>query len=215
MAALADFHDAFIIKSRGGMDAMGIQWPPLKKSTIAQRAVGPGDISSSSIIQERMKIVEQKYKKLVPIFMTAYPENRARRLARAAAERAATEATQRTKIEALGYRQVEMLRDTGRLLNSIQPGVLGANGDYSGGEDQQFDLSTGRIVIGSNVIYANAHQDGVPERNLPARPFFPVYDGQIPNEWWEDWLAGGEDALRIGFENMLIEDPRAQEMTLI
>lgn len=33
------------------------------------------------------------------------------------------------------------------------------------------EVSTDSLMIGSNVLYARAHQLGYPKRNLPARPF--------------------------------------------
>jgi len=39
------------------------------------------------------------------------------------------------------------------------------------------------VIIGSDRPYAAAHQFGVPERNLPARPYLPFYkDGQLTPE---------------------------------
>lgn len=82
----------------------------------------------------------------------------------------------------------QILRDTGRLMNSIS-----------------YKATSKQVSIFTNVEYAGAHQSGIPWRNLPARPFIgispadneaivEILQGYIQaNEtlsWWERLVAG-------------------------
>lgn len=73
-----------------------------------------------------------------------------------------------TKKRTGGTGQAEILRNTGRLLRSITPGVDGV----ARGPDQVVQTLPGSVVVGTNVPYAAAHQTGT--RTTPARPFLPV-----------------------------------------
>src|SRR5687767_7142153 len=48
-ALLSEVEQAFIAKSRGQTGSDGIQWPPLKRETIAQRRIGAGDLAAIGI----------------------------------------------------------------------------------------------------------------------------------------------------------------------
>lgn len=78
-----------------------------------------------------------------------------------------------TNVEVYGGRQVDILRDTTRLFRSLTPGV---DDRPSGAPDQVFETPPGSVIVGSNVPYAEAHQNGNAAKNLPARPFLPVGD---------------------------------------
>jgi phage virion morphogenesis protein len=54
-----------------------------------------------------------------------------------------------------GTGSIQILRDTDRLMNSI---------DYRAGAET--------VTVFSNVIYSGVHQYGWPKKNIPARPFF-------------------------------------------
>jgi hypothetical protein len=111
-------------------------------------------------------------------------------------------------LEVYGHRQVEILRDTGVLLNSLSPGTLttGPQPSYQkpdgdGGQEQVFDLFDAGVIVGTSVAYAAAHQDGIPGR-LVARPFLPV--GAVPQVWlqrWQDKTAAAiASAAKLFFE---------------
>ncbi len=51
-------------------------------------------------------------------------------------------------------------------------------------------------TVSNPTIYAAAHQFGFPERNLPARPFFPVVDGKLTPAAEELIARAGERALK-------------------
>lgn len=82
----------------------------------------------------------------------------------------------------------QILRDTGRLMNSISYKVTGES-----------------VTVFTNVIYSGTHQVGNPRRNIPARPFIgynrddndavlQVLNGYLqanqPLSWWQRLVAG-------------------------
>lgn len=70
--------------------------------------------------------------------------------------------------------RVEILRDTGRLLRSLTPGV---DAPGPGGEVR---TPPGRVIVASNVPYAGYHHRGT--RRIPSRPLWPL-DGRLPAGW--------------------------------
>ena len=88
----------------------------------------------------------------------------------------------KTKWDVLGTRTVDILRDTGLLFNSLQPGILSeqTNGSasYSPTTNQIADFRPGRLVCGTSVSYAKYHQNG---KRTP-RLFWPQ---ELPPAWIE------------------------------
>lgn len=70
-----------------------------------------------------------------------------------------------TKWAPLKVRNGKPLEDTGRLKNSFTT---------------QIDPTRGRIEVGTNVEYANIHQEGT--KNVPARPMLPA-ENELPDRW--------------------------------
>ena len=218
-AVLSSVKDAYVVKAGGGTDAMGIKWPPLKPATIANRRVGPRDVKRSAIIKEREKVRKRELAsikrefakqegKLFERFLVSLDAKEARKRARQIASARATRETGLTKVQALGARAVEILRDTGVLLNSLSPGRLGGEGAATtyakpggdGGQDQFLGVFPGELVVGTNVAYAATHQFGDASRNIPRRQFLPDNEGQVPEIWWEDWLDVAVRSLEKGTE---------------
>ena len=148
--ALSDVKTAFVAKARGGTDEMGIKWPSLSPATIANRRVGAKDKRENVDIAEREKIRKRETAKALKRFRLSLPEDEAQRRARIVGGLKATRQTGKLKVDALGGRNVEILRDTGVLFNSLSPGQLvrggGGNLTYSkptreGGDEQTFELS--------------------------------------------------------------------------
>lgn len=194
VAVLADIRDAFIVKSRRGTDAMGIQWPELSPKTIANRRIGPGDLDDPAIksfVNTRKAIEKQLYARFQVSMNDADAKARAKQVAPGMAYRALGT----TKVQLLGHRLVEILRDTGRLFNSLMPSEAGFGG-IIGQDENEFEIQNGTISVGTNVVYAGTHQYGRPERNIPARPFFPPDAEMIPESWWDNWIDAGEHALQ-------------------
>ena len=185
-AALTDIKESFIMKARGGTDAMGIQWPPLSPRTIANRRVGP---RASAEARLRKRIQKAETQRAYARLRHSLPEGEARRRAAIAGGVRATNIMGRTKVEVLGGREVEILRDTGILLNSLSPGEL-IEGRYAepsieGGSQQKFEVNPGEVAVGTNVLYASTHQDGW--KHIPRRQFLPDEDNPVPQSWWDRW----------------------------
>lgn len=60
----------------------------------------------------------------------------------------------------------------------------------------QVNASSRESSVTTDRVYAAAHQFGVPDRNLPARPFFPFLQGRITNAASERIKAVAEDKLK-------------------
>ena len=170
---LANVREAYITKARGGTDEMGITWPPLAPSTIANRKVGPRDLkpgkgavsqAMADAIKERQKIVKREEKKAFKRLIISMSAEQAKARARQIASAKATWITGKTKIETLGARNVEILRDTDALFLSLSPGVLTPDGYEKpfgeGGEAQIFEINEGVVIVGTNDKKASTHQNG-------------------------------------------------------
>ena len=196
-AALSDIKDAYITKADGGTDEMGIKWPPLKPATIAARRVGPRDLEQAAI-RTRETIRKRETSRALRRFqLSGLSDGEARRRAAIVGGLAATRQTGRTKVQTLGNRQVEILRDRGLLFNSLSPGEFTGT-DYQkptgeGGENQIFEMRPGEIVVGTNDVKASTHQHG--RGNIPARPFLPSDEYPVPDVWWSRWLGVAIGAL--------------------
>ena len=209
-AALSSIKDAFIIKSRGGTDEMGIKWPPLSPATIAARKVSREEEKSSPDIKDRQAVARREEKKRMRTLPPGMNPKEARAIARRYGQIKATRETGRKKIEVLGFRQVNILRDTGKMFNSLQPGRLNGS-SYSpptdeGGENQIFEATPGLVTVGTRDVKFPTHNFGRPAmkdkngRTLPAIPrrqVFPDSNAEIPSQWWEAWAAVGNRYLEM------------------
>lgn len=204
LAFLANIKDAYITKARGGTDELGIQWKPLKPETIANRRVGPGDTRrgapNADAIRERQRIERREYRRLLTRFLATMPRAEAERRARQAAAQIATRQTGKTKKETLGGRNVEMLRDTGVLLNSLTPADRNGS-SYTSPPEQIMEVRPGSVTVGTNVLYARTHQEGDDTRGIPARPFLPRDGDQLPQTWVDDM----NDAAKVALEETISE----------
>lgn len=177
----------FVVKMRGGTGEVGGRWEKLKPESIARRKVGP-EARKQINIAEREALEKQIYNDTYKRLIHNMGESQARARARQIASAKATRALGQTKAQLLGSRQVEILRDTGHLLNSLSPGIL-RNGIYikptkPGGDQQDFVVVPGKAIVGSGLIYAGTHQRGQKLNNVPARPFFPNDEFKTPESWW-------------------------------
>lgn len=204
LAALSDVKDAFVIKAKGGTDELGIKWKPLAPSTIANRRVGPRDRKDPAIAL-REKIRKRETKKALARYRLSLPEEEAQRRSKIVGGIKATQLTGKTKIQTLGSRDVEILRDTGVLLNSLSPGRWTQSGytkpTTEGGDEQIFEIEPGEVIVGTNVEYASVHQNG--SANIPARPFLP--EKEIPTIWWNRWIKVANKALSVALRRLISE----------
>lgn len=223
-SALSSIQDDFITKARGGVGADGVQWPPLSPKTLAySRRFGPGEKAKLKkaaglgrghskgpggkpglLNAAQLKRWRQVYGTRLARFLLSMPAGEAK--ARAAQIAWATVKAEgaKTMLEVFGKRQVDILRDTGVLFNSLSPGELGGSGTAityippsgDGSENQLFQPIANGVIVGTTVAYAESHQNGDPSRNVPARPFLPT--GDVPEVWEERWIENANDALAVG-----------------
>ena len=204
-AALSDIKDAYLAKAAGGRDEMGIKWPPLDPKTIANRRVGARDLRNAEV-KRYTTIRKRETRKAMGRFMASGLDDReAMRRARFVGTIKANKEVGKTKVEILGSRRVEILRDIGRLLTSLSPGILSGSGNltrYSppngdGGEKQIFETLPGQLIVGTNVIYASTHQHGDQSRNIPQRKILPDDTTPVPTVWWDRWLRIANQSLAL------------------
>ena len=217
LAALANIKRAFVVKARGGTDDCGLSWPPLKKSTIAYSRRHPG-VPKSSIRanfapswsltkkqRERWWALYRSFLGKAPMG-AAYHAKGAQRGSGWAAARAwqvLKAEGARTLMMRFGDTQVEILRDTGLLLNSLSPGIdpESASSNPPLIENQVFRVGDGEVIIGTNRKWAGLHHTGgsrTPQRRLWANP------SQWPNSWWEPIVEQG----RAGLIDILLAELR-------
>lgn len=183
---LSEVQRAFLTKSRGGVGSDGIQWPPLKPETIARRRTGPGELKElgirktglrPSLSPDQDRRWRQVYARTLRAGLLYLSAGEAKSRAAAVAWATVKAEGAQTKLQLLGGRKVDMLRDTGLLFRSLSPGV---DDRPSGADGQVFDTPPGRVIVGSNV--KPWHHQGDPAKNLPARPLWPL-DGSLPEKW--------------------------------
>lgn len=232
-AALSDIHADFVRKSGGAQGEDGVTWTPLKPATIARRRLGPKD-KQLPHIAERLKAekeavkeakkrfiaaAKQRYKTLVARLSLSLPADEARKRAseQIAAEQKAADFLLRGQIalakqtgqrrqDVLSQRQVDILRDTGVLLNSLSPGEMSGDGpgviyqppSGPGGDQQAFGLFDSGVIVGTTVAYAKTHQEG--KGQVPARPFLPTQG--VPQVWLDRWAAVAQLAIEAGAKEL-------------
>jgi hypothetical protein len=187
VALLSKVQQAFVVKSRGGTGDDGIKWPPMKPASIAQRRTTAGERKQLGITGKRVRGLltpaeDKRWRQIFAqrkwLFVTKFGMGD-----REASERAAQIAWAvlkssgaKTKLAVLGGRQVDMCRDTSRYFRSLSPGV---EDRPSGEAEQVFQVSPGRVIVGTNVPYAG--------RQHKLRPLWPA-GGQLPAAWWKHLL---------------------------
>ena len=180
LQALSLIKTAFIVKSRGGTDEAGIRWKPLDPRYVAygrghpgRPRGGPRPTLNADQDRQWRAVYAGVSRSLVNKGMDA-KEAGGRAAAAAWIHAKANGAT--TLLEMYGNAPVEILRDTGLLLNTLSPG--------SGSADQILRPEPGKVTVGSDLKKAGRlHKD---------RPLWP--DGDLPASWWQrlsDTLGDG------------------------
>lgn len=195
-AVLGTIQLAFIAKSRGGTDESGLKWAPLKRETIAQRRIGPGTAKAQGLggKRERGLLTPTQNKRWKAIYgsrvgplMLQLGPAAGRAMAAKIAWSILKKEGAKTRLEVLGNRQVEILRDTGVLFNSLSPGV---ESTPSSAEGQVFRLGRGGVVVGTNVPYAAPQH--ARRRLWPEPANFPA-----------SWMTGWANVLARGIAQVL------------
>lgn len=186
LAVLGRIKRAFVVKARGGTDEAGDSWQPLSPKTIAYsktRQRGRGGRTKTEKKRDRYpsQALTQKQQDR---WWEVYRRNLARfrgdkRHAAAAAWLVLKGEGATTLLQKYGGRKVEILRDTGLLLNSLSPGY--------GGPEQVFRVEPGAVTVGTNRKGARGHHEGIPGR-LPQRRLWPE-PSKWPESWWRDILT--------------------------
>lgn len=189
----------FAKKASGQTGEDGITWPKLKRSTIAQRRTTAGERKSLGIGGKRVRglLTPKQDKRWRAIFAQRKAMFQAKfglgdkessaRAAQIAWTILKAEGA-KTKLDVLGGRYVEILRDTGELFRSFSPGV---DDQPSGADGQIFRTLPDRVMVGTNK--KTWHHSGIPGK-LPARPFWRP-DGSLPDAWWQIILGLGVSGL--------------------
>ena len=192
MVALGRIKTAFIAKARGGTDEAGDSWAPLKPSTIAysvNRGRGRGgrtkaekkrDAFPSQALNAKQ---QDKWWEVYRRQLAIYKGDKGHAAAVAWVVLKASGA--KTLLEKYGTRKVEILRDTGLLLNSLSPGVASPHA--------VFRIESGAVIVGTNRKGAAYHHLGVPGR-LPMRRLWPSPQ-RWPATWWADILSAMKQGL--------------------
>ncbi len=225
VAFLSKIKQAFIVKSRGGTDEAGIKWPPLTKAYVAyQRRFGKGEKSALKkaarlgransrapggkdglLTAAQERLWWQIYRRNLAWLAAREPLAEAKGHAAAIAWNELKKQGAKTKLEVFGNRQVEILRDTGILFNSLSPGELresGPDATYSppggeGGGEQIVRDGPGHLIVGTNVAYAAAHHHAKTPNRL--RRLWPD-GGSIPAAWMDDFAKKAAGGLRKAVE---------------
>ena len=189
--------DANAAKPIGGAaPEVDLKWPPLKPATIAGRRSGRGErpaLRRQALTPAQNRDWQSKYRSIYKFLVERrhQPKSVAKRVAERSSWLSIKGSTGGlTAVDVYGSRQVEILRDTGVLGNSLSVGTIDATGNYTraggdGAQHQVFETRPREILIGTNVEYAIYHHYGT--SRMPARRLWPEPD-EWPSVWWEDCL---------------------------
>lgn len=195
LAILGRIRQSFVVKARGGTDDAGDSWKPLSPKTIAysrtrQRGRGGRTKAEKSRSNRPSQALTSKQQDR---WWEVYRRQLAIRKgnkghAAAVAWLVLKREGAQTLVDKYGNRQVEILRDTGLLLNSLSPGTTSS--------DQVFRVGHGEVVVGTNRKGARSHHRGVPGR-LPQRRLWPD-----PRWWPASWYNDVLDQIRQGLVDL-------------
>jgi hypothetical protein len=188
LALLGRIRTAFIVKARGGTDDAGDKWPPLSPTTIAYRRRHPGVPRQSIRAAHRPSwmLTSKQNRRWWGLYRhgLAMFEGDKGQAARRAWFILKSEGAE-TLIGRYGNANVEILRDTGLLLNSLSPGVEKVSRhNIRSRHHQVFNIGPGEVIVGTNRKGALAHHKGIPGR-LPQRRLWPD-PAKWPSSWWLD-----------------------------
>lgn len=205
---------AFIVKSRGGIDEAGISWPKLTKAYLAygrrfgrgeqaaiKKAAGLGKANRFApggdkglLTAAQLKRWRQVYAQNLAWLSAREGEGEAKGHAAAIAWATLKREGAKTKLDVYGNREVEILRDTGVLFNSLSPGELvtsGPDAHLPGKENQIITINPGELIVGTSVAYAAA--------NHKRRPLWPE-PGQIPGSWLRQFTETAAKGVAVAIE---------------
>jgi hypothetical protein len=201
LAALSDIKLDFIRKSQGETGQDGVKWKPLSPKTLAYgrrapkgKGFAPGG-KDGLLTSDQLKRWNQVFGTRLARLAMSMPIGQAKATAAKIAWAVVKEEGGRTKIEAYASRPHEILKDTAELLNSLSPGQIGDDGvnlTAAKVQSQVFEVSPGRVIVGTNVHYAAVHQYGSAKQGIPARPFIPE---DVPEQWTNGWMEDAKPSI--------------------
>lgn len=214
VAFFSKIKEAFVVKARGGTDEAGLSWPRLKAETLAYtrrgviRKATKQQVKAGRLKFDSLRAYNVAYRRELARLSMSLPREEARRRAKNIAVYESQQrtggqtkiATARTLNPGVDY---EILRDTGVLLNSINPGTI-AGDSYTPKPGQIATLSHGELLVGTNVAYAATHHYGRADKGIPARPLWPEAN-QVPQSWRNDF----NDAMQRGVAKAIEISARA------
>jgi len=203
LAALGFIHKAFITKARGGTDEAGDRWTPLSPKTIAYsktRKRGEGGRTKtekarpSRPSQALTKMQRERWWEVYRRALAKYRGDKAHAAATAWFVLKKQGAT--TLFEKYSGRQIDILRDTGLLLNSLSPGTKV--------EEQIFQIGQGEVIVGTNRKGCSTHHEG--KGHVPQRRLWPP-PSKWPSNWWLNIVEQARDGL-VAITAQLIRSAR-------
>ncbi len=194
MVALGRIKKAFITKSRGGTDEAGDRWKPLSPYTIAYGRRHPGLPAPSKRAAARPSYAltakqRTRWWSLYSQGLAMYKGDKGRAARRAWSILRAAGAT--TLFDKYAHTQVDILRDTGLLLNSLSPGVPSG--------EQVFRLGRGEVIVGTNRKWARVHHEGSRNGRIPQRRLWPN-----PIRWPASWYTDILEQARAGLADIAV-----------
>jgi hypothetical protein len=220
VALLERIHTAFVVKARGGTDDCGLKWKALSPSTIAYSRRHPGvkwpPTSRAPFAPSWMLTAPERKRwwALYRGFGGGRAKGRPYHASRTASQFfginqgdtgwAAARAWNILKSEGAttligqyGHATsdingpIEILRDSGLLLNSLSPALPGKSGLPLHVKDQVFRLENAAVVVGTNRPHASVHHEG--KGHVPQRRLWPA-----PSRWTSGWWNDLKDQARQG-----------------
>lgn len=169
----------------------------LLKTTVIEHTITEKFVQNKGLLtKDQLKRWQQVFGQSLARFLVSMGPGEAKARAGKIAWATVKREGAKTILEVYGHRQVDILRDTGILLNSLSPGRIVGNGyekpSGDGGDQQIMETIANGVIVGTNVPYAATHNYGDPKRNIPKRQFIPQ---NPPAVWVERWLNVANDAL--------------------
>ena len=175
---LDKIHEAYAIKSEGGTDELGNQWPPLKPETIARRPIGRGNLGGLGLTKkatglklsdrqrgllspEENRAWKRKYSIVLAHLQKRLGSDRAKKIAASTAWNYIKGNGAKTKKALLGSRQALIMRVTDSIFKSLEP-TNGSGFQYRPRKNQLYNLINGKLELGTTVNYAKFHNKSRP-----------------------------------------------------
>ncbi len=176
-ALLARIRRAFVVKSKGGTDEAGDRWEPLAPSTIAARRRKFAAKDSKRVPRkfdaDPLTKKQAEWWRAYRAALRYYGGDRKQAAIKAWHKMRGTRAP--SVQQQYAGRRVDILKDTGLLLDSLSPG--------SPTSQSVFRLAAGEVTIGTNREWAGTHHRGT--RRIPQRRLWPEVS-RWPASWWRD-----------------------------